>query len=85
MTNQLFLKPDEGKFLAMAVVAIIEQLSESSQNEKLNWNPETRKDLKDMLAAGRTLRIKLEKLGFDCRDLPPYIDGEETDFLTKPS
>jgi hypothetical protein len=85
MTNQLFLKPDEGKFLGMAVIAIIEQLRESNQNQNINWNPETRKSLKDMLAAGNSLRIKLEKLGFDCRDLPPYIDGEETDFLTKPS
>lgn len=85
MTNQLFLKPDEGKFLSMAVVAMIEQLTETSQNQNINWNPETRKDIKDMLAAGRALRIKMNKLGLDTRDLPPYIDGEEEAFLTKPS
>lgn len=85
MTNQLFLKPDEGKFLSMAVVAMIEDLTETSQNQKLNWNPESRKDFKDMLSAGNTLRIKLAKLGFDMRELPPYIDGEETDYLTKES
>lgn len=85
MTNQLFLKPEEGKFLSMAVVALIEQLTDSSQNVNINWNPETRKDMKDMLASGKALRVKLEKLGFDTRDLPPYIDGEEEDFLTKPS
>lgn len=85
MINQLFLKSDEGKFLSMSVVAIIEQLTETSKNEKINWNPESRKDIKEMLAAGKTLRIKLEKLGFYMNDLPPYIDGEEEDFLTKQS
>lgn len=85
MVNQLFLKPNEGKFLSMAVVAMIEQLTATSQNDKINWNPEARRDIKDMLAAGKALRIKMAKLGLDTRDLPPYIDGEESDFLTKPS
>lgn len=85
MTNQLFLKPDEGKFLSMAVVGMIEDLRQSLQNQSVPWNPESRKDMKDMLAAGESLRIKLKKLGFDMRDLPPYIDGEEKDYLTKES
>lgn len=85
MTNQLFLKPEEGKFLGMAVVNTIETLRETSQNQQLNWNPETRKDFKNMLAAGESLRIKLRKLGFDMRDLPPYLEGDENDFLTKES
>jgi hypothetical protein len=85
MTNNLFLKPNEGKFLSMAVVALIEQLHATSTNPNLNWNPEVRKDLKEMREAGNSLRIKLEKLGFDMRDLPPYIDGEEKDYLTKES
>lgn len=38
-----------------------------------------------MLAAGNALRIKLVKLGVDMRQLPPYIDGEESDYLTKES
>ena len=63
----------------------IEQINDTAKNQLLNWNPETRKDLKDMIAAGNSLRIKLKKLGFDMRELPPYIDGEETDFLTKQS
>lgn len=83
--NQLFLKPDEGKFLSMSVVAMIEKLRDTSQNQTINWNPETRKDLKDMLQAGESIRIKLKKLGFDMRDLPPYIDGDENEFLTKQS
>lgn len=46
MTNQLFIKPEEGKFLAMAVLYTIELLHSQSQNDKINWNPETRRDLK---------------------------------------
>jgi hypothetical protein len=83
--GQLYLKPDEGRFLAMSVVATIEQLRETASNEKMNWNSETRKDLKDMLEAGNSLRIKLTKLGFDMRDIPEYLDGDENEFLTKQS
>ena len=83
--EQLYLKPDEAKFISMAVVAIVEQLQDSAKNQLINWNPETRRDLKDMVAAGTSLKIKLQKLGFDMRELPPYLDGDENDFLTKQS
>jgi hypothetical protein len=84
-TEQLYLKPDEKKFIAMAVVAMVERLQESSKNTLINWNPEARKDLKEMIAAGSSLRLKMQKLGFDMRELPPYLPGDENDFLTKQS
>jgi hypothetical protein len=83
--NQLFLKHNEGKFLSMSVIAMIEQLTDVSTNAAINWNPEARKELREMREAGESLRIKLQKLGFDMRELPPYIDGEEKDYLTKES
>jgi len=83
--EQLYLKPNEAKFISMAVVAMIDELQSTSKNQNINWNPESRKDFKDMLAAGNSLRIKLQKLGFDVRDLPPYFEGDEKDFLTKQS
>lgn len=82
---QLFLKPDEQKFIALAVVNMLDQLEESSKNQFINWNPDARGYLKDMLSAGNGLKIKLGRLGFDMRDLPPFIDGDEEDFLTKQS
>lgn len=85
VVGQLYLKPDEQKFVSMAVMSLIEQLVETTQNQRINWNPETRKDFKDMLSTGKQLKIKLEKLGFDMRELPPFIDGDETDYLTKQS
>ncbi len=82
---QLYLKPEEAKFLGMAVASMIEQLEEGFKNPKANWNPEARKTFRDMLAAGNLLRIKLRALGIDVRPLPPFIEGDEEEFLTKPS
>lgn len=83
--KQLYLKPDEAKFLSMAVLNMLEDIINSSKNPQHNWTPSVRKDLKDMISAGTALRIKMEKLGFDMRDLLPYNDGDEKDFLTKQS
>lgn len=83
--EQLYLKPNEVKFISMAVLSMLEQLQDSAKNQLLNWNPETRKDLKDMIEIGSNLKIKLKKLGFDMRELPPYLDGDEDEFLTKQS
>uniref|UniRef100_UPI004024DAED hypothetical protein n=1 Tax=Candidatus Wunengus sp. YC60 TaxID=3367697 RepID=UPI004024DAED len=69
----------------MAVLAMLEDIEESSKDVTLPWTPEVRKDMKDMIKAGKDLRIKMNKLGFDMRDLPPYINGEEKDYFTKPS
>jgi hypothetical protein len=85
MTNQLYLKPDEGKFLGMAVASTLELVEEHSKNPAIPWTPESRKDLKDMLESGRRLKAKLEKLGFDVRPLPDLEPGEENDYLTKES
>jgi len=83
--QQLFLKPEEQKFISLAVVGLIEQLQEVYTNQFVNFNPEARRDLKQMLAAGNSLKIKMEKLGFDMRKLPPFMEGDEDEFLTKPS
>ncbi|HUS02937.1 MAG TPA: hypothetical protein VMY77_14465 [Chitinophagaceae bacterium] len=85
MVNQLFLKPDEGKFLSLCVVSMLEHIRGSLKDEKLNWTPASRKDMKDIIAAGDSLRIKLKKLGFDMRDLPGLEPGEEKDYFTKES
>jgi hypothetical protein len=83
--QQLFLKPEEAKFLSMAVISMFEQLKEVAGNPQMNWEPSARKDLKDMMAAGNSLRLKLGKLGFDVRDLPPFEEGDWNTFFTKPS
>lgn len=81
----LFLKPDEMKFLALAVLSKLEDLDKSQRNPKLNWNPETRKLLKVMVDAGTALKVKMQKLGCDMRDIPEFEEGDEDEFLTKES
>ena len=83
--KQLYLNPDEMKFLSIAVLALMEDLKSTSQNTQHNWNPSARKDLNEMKQAGLALKIKMTKLGFDMRDFPPYEDGEEKNYLTKES
>lgn len=83
--EQLYLKPNEVKFISMAVLRMLEDLQDAAKNQLINWNPEARKDLKDMIESGNDLKIKMKKIGFDMRDLPPFIAGDEDKFLTKES
>lgn len=83
--EQLYLKPDEAKFISMAIVGMLEDLQSAYKNSFINFNPEARKDLKEMILAGNSLKIKLQKLGLDMRDLPDYAQGDEDEFLTKQS
>lgn len=77
-TTQLYLKPNEAKFLSMAVVSMMEQLRNSLPE---NWKTQVKKDLKEMTEAGSGLIVKLRKLGFNMEDLPQLAPGEEKDFL----
>lgn len=83
MKEQLYLKPEEQKFIAMAVVSQLEQLTKTLNNQNIPWTPESRKTLKEMIEAGEKLKTKLAKLGFDMRPLPDLEDGEELDYITK--
>lgn len=83
--KQLFLKPDEQHFISMAILDLIEQLTNTSNDQKLPWTPQARKDIKDMLDTGNRLKIKLEGLGFNMRPLPDFEDGDINTFFTKPS
>lgn len=85
MINQLYLKPEEGKFLALATIAFITDLEEGRSEQKYNWTPETRKLMREMMEARQSLRIKLTKLGFNMTDLGAFREGDQDEFLTKPS
>lgn len=83
--KQLYLKPEEAKFLGMAVVAMVEHLQNSATDETIPWNPASRKTIVDMLTAGKALKIKLDGMGFDMRPLPDLVDEEMKDYFTKES
>lgn len=73
------------KFLGMAVVDVVDNINAQLRDPRINWTPESRKTLKEMLEAGVKLKTKLEKLGFDMRPLPPFEEGDQDEFLTKES
>lgn len=84
-SKQLFLKPDEAKFLSMAVISTYELVEENTKNVQMNWSPESRRDMNEMLQAAKSLIKKLKKLGFDMRELPPYLESDNDEFFTKES
>lgn len=85
MVEQLYLKPAEGKFLALATMALLTDMEEGNQHPQFNWTPEARRDFREIIEAGKSLRIKLAKLGFNMTNLPPFKEGDQDEFLTKES
>lgn len=85
MKQNVFLKMEEIKFIALATIAQLEDLRNAATDEKIPWTPESRKTIKEMREAGEAVKIKLQKLGFDMSDLPELYPGEEDEYLTKES
>jgi len=83
--KQLYLKPEEVTFLSTAVLSMLADVKESSQNQRVNWTPEARGYFKEMIAAGNGLIIKFKAIGIDMDGLKDYNDGDENEFLTKES
>jgi hypothetical protein len=78
----IFLKPNEAKAVQMALGNMLETLQ---ANDLQPWDPKARKDIAEMKEACRGAAAKIEKITGFSATLPPYIDGEEKDFFTKPS
>lgn len=70
--------------LGMAIANTIEYFEDMANNQKLNWTPEARQDIKEMLAAAFSLKAKMEKIGIDV-SLADIEPGDENEFLTKES
>lgn len=80
--QSIYFNPREVLAIAMGLGLIIDDFNSTKE---MPWNPEARKDQLEILAAVKSAAAKLEKFtGVKC-DLPPYIDGEEKDYFTKPS
>lgn len=55
------------------------------KSASIPWTPEARKIQADILKNARSAAAKLEKFaGIKC-ELPPYVPGDEDEFLTKES
>ena len=85
--ERIFFNPAEVSAIGMGLARIMEDMNDMKKNgyENTPWTPEARKIQADIMAACRSAANKLEKFaGYKC-ELPPYIDGDENEFLTKQS
>lgn len=76
---------DEAKITVMALTNQIEQLEATSKDERLPWTPETRAIFRDMLASAHSARDKITTLTGIDPTMPPYEEGDDLEFLTRPS
>lgn len=84
---QIFFNPDECAVMGMALAGFLEDQLKTQTGDLalMPWTPEARKAQKEMIAAARSAAAKLEKFaGVKCH-LPEYKDGDQDEFLTKPS
>lgn len=85
--EKIYFNPDEVKAIALGLGRCIDDINAMKQGENANipFTPEARKFMKDISAACLSAAAKIEKFtGYKC-ELPPYIDGDEDEFLTKQS
>lgn len=85
--ERIFFNPNEVMAIGMGLARIMEDMNAMKQGNNVNlpWTPEARKIQKEIMAACVSAAAKLEKFaGYKC-ELPPYIDGDEDEFLTKES
>lgn len=78
----IYLTKDEYKAVQLGLSNILEDFKAT---RLLPWNSESRKDMKDIMAATKSAAAKIEKITGIKAILPPYIDGEEKYYFTKES
>lgn len=86
MATEIF-SPAEVKIIILGLQTTIEDLEAVSKDIRHPFTPESRKDMKDMLAAGYSAKKKLEDVVNKgvAFVLEEYKEGDEKDFLTKQS
>lgn len=85
--EKIYFNPNEVMAIGLGLARVIDDINAMKQGDNVNipWTPESRKIQSDILAACQSAANKIEKFaGYKC-DLPPYIDGDEDEFLTKQS
>lgn len=82
---KLFFNERELVAMMLGLSTIIEDTKKSLSNQNLNWTPESRKDLRDILAAATSAAQKIEKHTGVKAGLPPFEKGDEHEVLTKES
>lgn len=82
---QAALTHDEAKIIVMALANQIEDLEDTLKNVRLNWTPESRRTINEMVAAAKSARDKIVAITGINPNLPPYEEGDAEIYTTKPS
>lgn len=83
--DQFKLNPHEVMAIGLGLSRLIEEMEDIKKNAAIPWTPEARQIQKEILSNARSAASKIEKItGFECK-LDAYLDGDETEFLTKES
>lgn len=85
--EKIYFNPDEVRAIALGLGSVIDDMNALKKGKLADtpWTPEARKFQKQIITACQSAAAKLEKFtGVKC-DLPPYIPGDENEFLTKES
>lgn len=77
--------PDEIAVIQMGLQTVIEDIDAGLKNPMFPFTPETRKEMKDMLACCRSALLKVQAVSGRTLQMDPYKPGDETEFLTKES
>jgi hypothetical protein len=80
--QQIFFTGAELKAVQMGLGLIMDDFKST---EIVPWNVDSRSTMKEILTAVRSAAAKIEKVTGVSSQMPPYIDGEEKDYLTKES
>ena len=79
------LSPKEVAVIQMALDVQIEDLVATSKDVSFPFTPEARRDIKDILSNSRSALAKIRLVSGHTLKLDPYKEGDELEFLTKPS
>ena len=79
------LIPKEVTIIQMALIALIEDMTEVSKEPSYPFTPESRKDMNDILSNAKSALDKIALASGKLVQLDAYNEGDEIEFLTKQS
>lgn len=79
------LTPKEVRVIQIALITMIEDVTETTQNVTIPFTPEARSISKDILLNAKSALEKIAKTSGHAVQLDAYQDGDEKEFLTKQS
>jgi hypothetical protein len=85
MTKETVLTNRELAVISLALQVHIAEVEKTTQDMRMNYNPEARQNFKEMLEAAKSALKKIHDLGIHQIPLKPYQPGYEKDYLTNES